>query len=359
MKIIRILSKVFILLLLATGLFLGTLTALEYRPDDLEEVDVKGNTNAMIQLNETIRLMAFNIGYAGLGADEDFVMDGGTKGRPDSKDDVLYYLSGIKDLLTSEPIDIYLLQEVDRPSRRSYGLDQEKVLHEYLGLDTFNYSFGINFKAHFVPFPVSFTDYIGAVESGVQSLSRYDVDEAYRHQFPGAFSWPGRVANLKRCMLVSYLPIDNSEQKLILINVHMSAYDDGSMREQEMAYLKSFIEAAYAEGHYVIVGGDFNQTFPGAEDIFPVKDDTFFAPSIIAEDFFSDDFTFYYDPTVPTSRLLNQPYDPQDKQTQYYIIDGYLLSNNIVVTDIYTIDDDFRYSDHNPVVIEISLIDSD
>ncbi len=359
MKIIRILSKFFIGLLLVVAVFLGTLTALEYRPDDIEQVKIDGEIDGLIRIDETTRLMAFNIGYAGLGAAEDFVMDGGEKGRPDSEADVLAYLTGIQALMTAQDIDIYLLQEVDRPSRRSYFINQEGILHEYLGSETYNSSFGINFKAYFVPFPVSFTDYIGSVESGVQTLSRYHVDAAFRHQFPGSFSWPNRVANLKRCMLVSYLPIENSDQSLILINVHMSAYDDGSMRAQEMAYLKEFIEAAYAEGHYVIVGGDFNQTFPGAEDIYPVKDDTFFAPSLIGPDFFSDDFTFYYDPTVPTSRLLNQPYDPEDENTQYYIIDGYLISHNIEVLDVYTLDDAFSHSDHNPVIVDIRLKDNE
>ena len=57
------------------------------------------------------------------------------------------------------------------------------------------------------------------------TLSNKAIDDASRHQFPGSFSWPLRIANLKRAMMVNYHEIDNSDKLLVMVNLHMSAYD--------------------------------------------------------------------------------------------------------------------------------------
>ena len=64
--------------------------------------------------------MTFNMGYASLGKDEDFVLDGGKSGRPNSKTIVNDYLDGIKTILTEHTQDFYFIQEVDLKSRRSF-----------------------------------------------------------------------------------------------------------------------------------------------------------------------------------------------------------------------------------------------
>ncbi len=354
-RVWRLFYRFILGLLLLVVAFLGFLTAVEYRPDDIESVPVLNEGSQTLMLDQAMTLMTFNIGYGGLGATEDFVMDGGEKGRPDDKSVVEGFLSGITELMLTYEADVYFMQEVDRPSRRSYYIDQVELLHETVGLEQYSMSFALNFKALFVPFPVSLTDHIGRVESGMQTLSVFEQKHAERYQFPGKFSWPVRVVNLKRAMLVNRIEIADSEQDLYLINVHLSAYDDGSMRALEMALLREFIQELYNAGHYVIVGGDFNQTFPDAEGVFPVVNTDHFEAAVIEEGYFGDNFSFTIDPTLPTSRLLNQPYEPDDPKTQYYIIDGFLISDNIELIDVYTIDAAFEHSDHNPVMLEVKL----
>ena len=59
---------------------------------------------------------------------------------------------------------------------------------------------------------------------------------------------------------------------------------------------------------------------------------------------------------MPTCRLLNQPYDPSDTaHTQYYVIDGFILSPNVEVKSVSTIDCGFENSDHNPVELVVEL----
>ncbi len=364
MKILKILSKIILIVLVIAILFVGTLTVFEYRPDDLENIEISNNQEEKIDMNQVYQIMTFNIGYAGLGKDEDFVMDGGQKGRADSLSVVEGYFDGIKEILTDYPSDFFLLQEVDYKARRSYNLNQVDGISETLG-QTFSSQYALNFKSIFVPFPVSLTDYIGPVESGIQTLTKFETTMSERHQFPGSFSWPLRVANLKRAMMVSSFEINNSDKELIIVNLHMSAYDsDGSLREQEMAYLKAFLKEQNELGNYVVVGGDFNQTFPEASDLYPVNSN-YYEAYTIEDDFLPNGYRFEVDLSQPTCRLLNQPYDKDSLNTQYYLIDGFIVSDNIELTPVQldspyhvmTINHEFLYSDHNPVVMKFKLID--
>ncbi|MBM7453747.1 endonuclease/exonuclease/phosphatase family metal-dependent hydrolase [Acholeplasma morum] len=354
MKILKKIVIVLFSLVVLVGILLGYLTIVEYRPKQQSTTSVKNNQTEVLKLNETYKSLTFNIGYASLGKDEDFVMDGGSKGRTDSKSVMQGYLEGIQNILLGSNSDFYLLQEVDQKSRRSYNENQVLSNAEALG-DSYAYTFAYNFKAQFVPFPVSFTDYIGYVESGLQTFSKFKMDEAVRHQFPGEFSWPLRIANLKRAMVVHEYSIEGSDKKFILVNLHMSAYDgDGTLREQEMAYLKAFLNEQKTLGNYVMVGGDFNQTFPEAIGIYPPTQDIWVAYDM-ETDFLPEGYSFELDLTHPSCRLLNQPYDPLDSNTQYYIIDGFIVSDNISVTDVVNLNHGFLYSDHNPIEITFKL----
>ncbi|MCD4826233.1 MAG: hypothetical protein K8Q99_00470 [Acholeplasmataceae bacterium] len=364
MKILKVLSKIIIVLIVIAGLFVGTLTLFEYRPDDLENIEITNNQDLTINMNEVYQIMTFNIGYAGLGEDEDFVMDGGQKGRPDSLSVVQDYFDGIQSILTNNPSDFYLLQEVDQKARRSYNLNQVDGISQTLG-DDYSSQYALNFKSIFVPFPLSLTDYIGSVESGIQTLTKFEGVTSERHQFPGAFSWPLRVANLKRAMMVSTFDISGSDKQLIIVNLHMSAYDsDGSLRDQEMNYLKTFLEEQEVLGNYVVVGGDFNQTFPQADGLYPVNSD-FYEAYTIEDSFIPSGYRFEVDLSEPTCRLLNQPYEKDSELTQYYLIDGFIVSDNIELSEIstevmqgvMTINHEFLYSDHNPVIMKFKLID--
>jgi len=355
-KLIRI---IYIIVGIPLFLFLGLLlflTVTEYRPDAIEPVEINGSPETFLSIEDSLKLMTFNIGYASLGENEDFVMDGGKRGRPESKDVVLDYLSGIESLLETHESDVYFLQEVDEPSRRSYDINQVERLHDTLGEVGYLSTYAYNFKASFVPFPVSFTEHIGDVSSGMQTLSRYMMNESVRMQFPGEFSWPLRTANLKRAMIVSRVPLNDSDKELVLVNLHMSAYDDGSMREQEMELLKDVLHEERASGNYVIAGGDFNQTFPDAEGIYPVIDDEYFTAPQMDDGVLGEGFEFAVDLDHPTSRLLNMPYDPENEATQYYIIDGFVVSDNVRVLNVETINHAFEFSDHNPVILEAELI---
>ena len=79
-------------------------------------------------------------------------------------------------------------------------------------------------------------------------------------------------------------------------------------------------------------------------------------PGILAEDTAPDGWTLAYDMSVPSCRLLNQPYDASDTEnTQHYVIDGLILSPNVQLKTVETVDAGFENSDHNPVLVTVVL----
>ena len=77
---------------------------------------------------------------------------------------------------------------------------------------------------------------------------------------PCPFSYPIRLANLKRCLLVNRIPIEGSDKELVVINLHLEAYDDGAGKEAQTRMLAQLLREETEKGNYVIAGGDFNQT---------------------------------------------------------------------------------------------------
>lgn len=374
-KILKVALKAVLILVIAIVLFAGSFILVlqinEYNPEASEVLTVENNlpdsAESYIHLSDTLKILTFNTGYASLSATEDFVMDGGVKGRMDSKAEVEANIAGIEAILTAAAADIYLLQEVDVDSDRSYNTLQYASYRELLDMPV---SFGYNYRCLFVPFPFEMGQMMGSVQSGIMTGTNFFVETATRYQLPGTFSWPLRIANLKRCMTVSRLPIAGSEQYLVIVNVHLSAYDDGTMRVQEMAALRTLVQDEYADGNYVIVGGDFNQTFPdavdvsatdtaGADYLYDLKDPNLWEAFEMDADWVTEDgwkFGIDLDLDNPTCRLLNQPYDALNRaNNQYYLIDGFIVSPNIDIVSVEIVEQDFMYSDHNPVVMEVTL----
>ena len=348
MKIIKVLLGLLLLVVLAAGGLLGYLSLTEYRPDDIEPLEVvQAARKDNVRVGERLDVLSFNTGYCGLGREQDFFMDGGSMVRPRSEEDVRANLNGILSALVRQNVDIYLLQEVDFDSWRSYYTNQADTYRHGLSL---NMACAYNFKCEFVPYP---WPPLGKVESGLVTFTGLNVTEATRESLPVPFSWPVSMANLKRCLLIERVPVEGTDRELVIINLHLEAYDDGEGKRAQTEQLMQILAAEYRNGNYVIAGGDFNQTFEGAAS-YPLLDESFWQPSKVYVSDLPNGFSFVYDDATPTCRLLNKPYDGERKNAQFYVIDGFIVSDNLKVNLIETVDLNFQYSDHNPVLLQVT-----
>lgn len=339
-----------VLLLLAVGL-VGYLSFTEYKPEDRALAPESLDTGApALAAGQQVTLLTWNTGYAGLGADADFFMDGGDMVRPPSQKSVEENMADIQDRLQQTQADVFLLQEVDRDSARTGGVDQLAAYAQATGM---SWAYGVNYRCNFVPYPLR---PIGRVESGVATLSHVRMAEnSIRVSLPNPFFWPVRTANLKRCLLLSRFPVEGSQRELVVVNLHLEAYDDGAGKAAQTQALLSVLEEEYEKGNYVIAGGDFNQTFPGGLGAYPVDKADLWTPGTLEESALPEGWRFAYDTALPSCRLLNQPYDPASRDTQYYVIDGFLVSPNVTVSSVETLDLGFAHSDHNPVRLVVEL----
>ncbi len=350
--VLAILLRIVIVILIAVVLFFAWLTIVEWKPADIEPASQIGTKfSRHYREGESIDVLSWNIGYAALGETEDFFMDGGTKVRPDSADVVRNNLSAIGSLLGSTDPDIVFFQEVDSSSKRSYKINEVEYL---AGLGDRTAYYALNYSCPYVPYPFPVT--LGKVNSGLLTLTNSPVDHAERYQLSLSYSWPVRMANLKRCLLVERVPVEGSGKELILVNMHLEAYAPLEAKEQQTYLLKKICMDEYEKGNYVIAGGDWNMTFPDVDpSLYPITETDNYVAEVMDPELCPEGWSFIFDQSVPTCRLLNKPYDKNDPNTQYYVIDGFLVSPNVNVQGVQTLDMGFVNSDHNPVAMTVVL----
>lgn len=346
----RILRATFFILIIFVGAFLLFLlyaSVDDYKPKERIN-QFTGQASYGLPDSSAFELLIWNIGYAGLDASMDFFYDGGAQMRP-SEEGVNSNLAGIRSTLKPfQSYDFILLQEVDINSKRSYHINQMELISEdFSGFQSFS---GINYKVSFIPVPLS--NPMGQVKSGLLSLSIHAPATVDRYSFPGNYSWPKSLFMLDRCFLVQRHPLKNGKE-LLIINTHNSAYDDGSLRTQQMDYLRDFLLTEYDKGNYLVVGGDWNQTPNGILPELPGYNFDTDNLTFIEKDYPAKAWTWAYDTTLPTNRRLSVPYTQDSSLTT--IIDCYLLSPNLSVEEVETINMEFLHSDHQPVRLKARL----
>ncbi|MDE5943975.1 MAG: hypothetical protein K2G93_00085 [Rikenella sp.] len=344
------------LLLVGIG-FVGTMWMREWRPEAVETIYTShaDENSAMLRRGDTLRIVSWNIGYAGLGDDMDFFYDGGSRVRT-SRSRTAENLAGIVDFLlrgeeagdTVYKADFIWLQEVDIDSRRSYRMNEFDSIRNALSGAGYVGWHGLNYVSDFVPIPLG--EPMGRVESGIAVFSRWRPAHVVRYSYPGGFSFPVRLFNLKRCLLSVAIPVrdtaDGSRVDTLFINnTHNTAYDTGGMRSGELAFLRAFVSGK----RYSITMGDWNCTPPGYRPSREALNDPYFSPLAIDSTMFAAErMTFVYDSTIPSVRYGYEPY--RTGHTATTLLDFALCSAAVEPIAVRTIDLGFKNSDHNPVV---------
>lgn len=351
-KAVKIVGVLLLMCLVFVIGYLVFMTVTDYKPDAVIALNTENNKGQVLTHNTDITATIYNIGYCGLDKDQDFFMDGGTGSRSESKDKTLENLEGVMAFLQGQASDFILLQEVDQKATRSQKVNQYEHLKD--ALSDYSATFAINYKVPWVPVPLSKPH--GAVESGLATFSQYKMDRSNRHQYPGEEKWPRQLALLDRCMIESRVPVEDGKE-LVLINSHLSAYDKGgTIRKQQLGFLKTFIVEEYNKGNYVVVGGDWNHLLPGTNlDVFKVTQSWPEWLQPMPEDFSPEGFKWGYDNKVPTNRTVDMAY--KEGVNFVSIIDGFLVSPNVTIVDVEGHDLGFEHADHQPVTLTFNLKD--
>ena len=349
-KFLKVTNLIFCTIILVLGSFLTYMTITDYKPEAVIQLEMQNQQQTNFPIDEPFSITTFNIGYGGLDAKEDFFMDGGTNSRASSLEQVTENLKGIGDISLQLNSDFYFFQEVDKKATRSFKVNEVAYLSSLF--PTYGFSFGQNYLVSFVPVPI--TKPHGQVDAGLLSFSKYTINQTTRLALAGEESWPIKIFELDRSMLEQRIALENGKE-LILLNVHLSAYDKGGIvRKQQLQFIEEYVTNEYASGNYIILGGDFNHSLPTTDpSLFPTTEQWPDWLQMMPEDFLSEQFYWAVDSSVASSRTIATSYTKGENFLS--IIDGFLVSNNIELLSVYGTNLEFKNSDHNPVTATFQL----
>lgn len=359
--IIRIVLAVLLLLILAVGGYVIYMQHQYYRIDDFTSEDTENNREAHVLAGSPYTITTYNIGFGAYEDDYTFFMDTGkmkdgtaTKGKYSrglSKEHTLANTQGSLEILKKLDSDFYFIQEADVSATRSYDVNQVEMIGGAFENHGLVYTSAFHSAYLFYPF----TSPHGRVESGLVTLSKYHIDENVRRQFPVDTSFITKFFDLDRCFTVSRLPVDNGKE-LVLICLHMSAYDEGgTIRRQQLEMLNGVLAEERAKGNYVIAGGDFNHDIAGTIDAFESDQEIPEWVYQLDSSDLAEGFSFVIPENVyevPSCRGADIPYE---KGVDYTVtVDGFIISDNIQASSKVT-DTEFKYTDHQPVTMTFEL----
>lgn len=316
----------------------------EFSPKNGENLKVIGKETKTLKAGDTVTLLTYNIGHLISGSKQDSFLEGGKMVKPENQTVVDANLEGVKQIISDANADIVALQEVDYNANISYNVNEYIALaNDYEGKSSIAL-----FQNTFVPYPID--NMVGRVKSGISVMSLYDF-KSCRINLEQDFDFPERIFMPKKCILKQIIDIQDSDKKLVILNVELEDYDDGHVREKQLNIVKDEMLKEFNEGNYVIVVGDFNNVFPDIENTQNIVGE--YVVTNFNEDFLPEKWNYGVDKTCPTFRLKNEPYDKDKSHT--WIVDGFIVSPNITIKSVKTIDTGFEYSNHNPVKLQLTL----
>ncbi len=317
-----------------------------YRPENISPAVFGEIKNTKPLSKDGATLLSFNTGHAALGENASINEEGGKTKRP-STEEILVNTRGIAELINLSKADAVLLQDVDLDSHRSRYVNQ---LAFYKDSGSYDYFYAEDFKSRSTSllFPNK------KVNSGNAVLSGKKVESAERVSLP--FLYKGLSFNKPhRSMLVCSMPIEDTSKKLYIINFELDAYLEPEQKSQQLKAVMDYAEKLYQRDDYVIIGGSFYKTFAESSARYELSKKNAWNPEMLKGTETPLGWSLAFDEAVPTCRILSKPVSQMGEEKQTYVADGFVLSPNLELKMVVTVDQEFRYSAHNPVLLKVKF----
>ena len=358
--LLRAVACALLAVLLAAACYVAYMLITYNRIPDGQVLAVENNQNAQLEPGEEYTALSYNIGFGAYTPEFTFFMDTGemldgtkTHGSSSwaaSKESVEACTARDIAILQEQQPTFALLQEVDFGSTRSYGVDQTALIAQAMpGMGS---SQAVNYHSSFLFYPL--TQPHGFANSCIMTLSAAQVSSAERRSYPVSSSL-SKFFDLDRCFMVSRVPVAGGGE-LVLINNHMSAYDQGGViRAQQLQMLCSVMEEEAAKGNYVIVGGDFNHALCGSAQMYPTRQKLPSWLSTLDDSELPQGFHVVRPSNLEEVASCRDSDIPFEEGVTYQsTVDGFIVSSNVQASAL-TIDCGYAASDHNPVKLTFSL----
>jgi endonuclease/exonuclease/phosphatase family metal-dependent hydrolase len=302
---------------------------------ELDIVDNAGHPQA----GNRISVTTWNVGYGAMGADADFIADGGENMRALNAREIAMAVQDIAQKASAFGTQFLMFQELANSSFLTRNIPVRTVIEDHLDGYSKSYWEDLGVSAAPKPFQISHG-------MGIYGLNLIDSSSAYElPQEPKFF-----FLAVKRyyAAIVSEVPIEGTDRKWVLMNIHLSAFDeDADVRREQIRVLFDFAKAEYAKGNYVVMGGDWNMRISTKDFAHTTAEEHLFWVYDFPPELLPNGWQFGVDERTPTVRTLHKPYVAGENYTA--IIDGFAYSPNVALRKVSTRDLEFQYTDHNPV----------
>ncbi len=204
---------------------------------------------------ETLTVATYNLGY----------LSGMTNQQAVVRDRALLEANQATAISALQPLklDVLALQEVDFDAYRSFHLNQQYALSKALTLPFA--ALVVNWDKRYVPFPYWPPQaHYQAVTSGQAVLSRYPIRDNQRLVLERVPTNPFYYNALYLDRVAQVTELDLSGQPLMVINVHLEAFD-GPTRSRQTTFVRQLAER-YAATMPVLLLGDFNSDLDRAAE---------------------------------------------------------------------------------------------
>ncbi len=332
---------VIVFILVGCGLFLyNRMTVPKYGV-----LAVTKNENK-ISFKTQLTVLTWNIGFSALGAKADLVIDGGKNLRALPQGEIEKAAKAIANKVVDIDADAVLLQETANAGFLTRGVDVQGHINERL--TAYSQCFWADFQTRFVPAPLKLCH-------GMASYARNHLLQTHALNLPqDPYYYYGFLKKYYGAIIQEY-PIEGKTGLWVVINIHLSAFDEGAnIRKLQMKALFDYAQKAYEAGHYVIIGGDWNMRLSKTEFPHMSKGKAVFEGYDLIQKDVPKGWVICADPKAASLRSLSSAY--VKGQTYTSIVDGFVISPNVSVKTIETIDLGFEHTDHHPVFARFSTI---
>ncbi len=300
------------------------------------------------ELDTTLNLTCWNIGYGGLGEESDFITDGGKNRLPPSPRTVKKNLNGILAQLgifknQSAP-HVFLLQEVSKRSPLSFW---QPVRGAIISLFADHFvTFRPDISTRGLPWPL-------AINHGTMTLAPAHPQQTQVIRLPTEPTFLAGLIKRNYGLLVTRFAIKNSPPQWVIVNLHLAAFDPkGATRYKQLEQVFDFARSEYEKGNFVIMGGDWNMALAKSDFPHTTNLKQLFWLVDLPRTLLPKGWKIACDATTPTVRTNYQPYVAGENYTG--IIDGFIISPNVSLHAIHTTDTKFIHTDHMPVTATFS-----
>ena len=344
---------IFLIVLLLAVAYVAYVFISYHRIDDNLAIEPVNNRSDDLKSDSELTLVSWNIGFGAYNEDYSFFMDGGEHARAYSKEICESNISTVIESLKTMQPDIALIQEIDTRATRSYKVNQvDMVVNAFDGHST---AFAQNYDSPYLFYP--FRQPIGASESGILTLANASITDSTRYSLPIEKGFR-KLLDLDRCYSLQHIPVANGKT-LALFNFHLSAYTaDGTIATEQLKIIIDHMQQEYDKGNYVIAGGDFNKDVWGNSSAYTgISGEDYSWAQPFPTELLNEKFTLVNsvneENPVLSCRDTRAPYEKG--KTFEVTLDGFIVSDNVEVVSCRVVDEGFKVSDHNPIMMKITL----